>query len=121
MTLCLVGLPVSLKYCLASFQAVSTASPPPVVKKTRLRSPGAHRGEPLGQLDGARVGVGPEREEGELLGLLGGRLGELLAAVADLDDEQAGEAVDVLVAAGRPRSCGPRRVTIDAASRRPSS
>jgi hypothetical protein len=40
-TLCLVGLPVSLKYCLASFQALSTASPPPVVKKTRLRSPGA--------------------------------------------------------------------------------
>ncbi len=41
MTLCFVGFPVSLKYCLASFQAVSTASPPPVVKKTRLRSPGA--------------------------------------------------------------------------------
>jgi hypothetical protein len=41
MTLVLVGLPVSLKYCLASFQAVSTASPPPVVKNTRLRSPGA--------------------------------------------------------------------------------
>jgi hypothetical protein len=40
-TLCLVGLPVILKYCFASFQAVSTASPPPVVKKTRLRSPGA--------------------------------------------------------------------------------
>jgi hypothetical protein len=41
MTLCLPGLPVSLKYCLASFQADSTASPPPVVKNTRLRSPGA--------------------------------------------------------------------------------
>lgn len=41
MTLYLVGLPVSLKYCLASFQAVSTASPPPVEKKTLLRSPGA--------------------------------------------------------------------------------
>jgi hypothetical protein len=41
-TLCLVGLPVSLKYCLASFQAVSTASPPPLVKKTRFRSPGAY-------------------------------------------------------------------------------
>jgi hypothetical protein len=34
-------LPVILKYCLASFHAVSTASPPPVVKKTRFRSPGA--------------------------------------------------------------------------------
>ena len=36
-----MGCPVSLKYCLASFQAVSTASPPPVVKKIRFRSPGA--------------------------------------------------------------------------------
>ena len=41
-TLCLLGLPVSLKYCLASFHALSTASPPPVVKNTRLRSPGAY-------------------------------------------------------------------------------
>ena len=40
-TLYLPGLPVSLKYCLASFHALSTASPPPVVKKTRFRSPGA--------------------------------------------------------------------------------
>ncbi len=40
MTLCFMGLPTSLKYCLASFQAVSTASPPPVVKKTLFRSPG---------------------------------------------------------------------------------
>ena len=41
MTLVFIGLPTSLKYCLAAFHAVSTASPPPVVKKTRLRSPGA--------------------------------------------------------------------------------
>ncbi|CKN29460.1 Uncharacterised protein [Mycobacterium tuberculosis] len=41
MTLCLPGLPVSLKYCLATFQAVSTASVPPLVKNTRFRSPGA--------------------------------------------------------------------------------
>jgi hypothetical protein len=40
-TLVLPGFPASLKYCLASFQALSTASPPPVVKKTRLRLPGA--------------------------------------------------------------------------------
>ena len=39
-TLCFAGLPCSLKYCFATFHAVSTASPPPVVKKTRLRSPG---------------------------------------------------------------------------------
>src|SRR5882757_5647275 len=41
-TLYLPGLPVSLKNCLASFHALSTASPPPVVKKTRFRSPGAY-------------------------------------------------------------------------------
>ena len=58
--------------------------------------------EALGQLDRLGVRVAPQREEGELLGLLGGRLGELLAAVADLDDEEAGEAVDVLVAAVVP-------------------
>ena len=40
-TLYLPGSPVSLKYCLASFQADSTASEPLVVKKTRFRSPGA--------------------------------------------------------------------------------
>ncbi|GAB3850499.1 hypothetical protein GCM10029963_36810 [Micromonospora andamanensis] len=39
-TLCFVGLPTRLKYARASFQAVSTASEPPVVKKTRFRSPG---------------------------------------------------------------------------------
>jgi hypothetical protein len=36
-----LGSPVSLKYCLASFHADSTASEPLVVKNTRFRSPGA--------------------------------------------------------------------------------
>ena len=35
------GSPVSLKYCLASFHADSTASEPLVVKKTRFSGPGA--------------------------------------------------------------------------------
>ena len=35
------GWPIVLKYCLASFQADSTASEPLVVKKARFRSPGA--------------------------------------------------------------------------------
>ncbi len=35
------GSPMVLKYCLASFQADSTASEPLVVKNTRFRSPGA--------------------------------------------------------------------------------
>ena len=41
MTLVLFGLPVSLWYWRASLSADSTASQPPLVKKTRLRSPGA--------------------------------------------------------------------------------
>ena len=100
--MCLPGLPVSLKYCLASFQAVSTASPPPVVKNTRLRSPGGELGQPLGQLDRGRVRVGPEREEGQLARLLGGRLGQLLAAVPDLYDEEPGQPVEVPLAAAVP-------------------
>jgi len=32
---------MAAKYCIASFHADSTASPPPLVKKTRFRSPGA--------------------------------------------------------------------------------
>ena len=39
-TFVLDGWPVNRKYCRASFHADSTASDPPVVKKTRLRSPG---------------------------------------------------------------------------------
>jgi hypothetical protein len=45
-------------------------------------------GEPVGQLDRVRVRVGPDREERQLLGLLGGGLGELGPAVPGLDDEQ---------------------------------
>ncbi len=41
MILVFSGLPVSLWYWRASFHADSTASEPPEVKKTRLRSPGA--------------------------------------------------------------------------------
>ena len=48
------------------------------------------------------MGVGPEREERQLAGLLGGGLGQLLAAVAHLDDEQPGQAVEVLLAAVVP-------------------
>ena len=69
---------------------------------------GREVGEPLGELDRLRVGVGPQREERQLAGLLGGRLGELLAAVPDLYDEQAGEPVEIALAPGRPR-CTPRR------------
>ena len=41
MTFTRSGCPMATKYCRASFHADSTASAPPVVKNTRLRSPGA--------------------------------------------------------------------------------
>ena len=41
MTFVRLGEPVSLWYWRASLSAASTASEPPLVKKTRLRSPGA--------------------------------------------------------------------------------
>ena len=56
--------------------------------------------DPLGQLHGLRVGVGPQRHEGELGGLLGRRLGDVGAAVPELVDEQAGEPVEVALALG---------------------
>ena len=52
-------------------------------------------GQPLGQLDGLGMGVGPQREVRELGGLARARLGDLLAAVADLAHEQAGQPVQV--------------------------
>ena len=73
-------------------------------------------GETLGEVDGLRMGVGPQREERELLGLDARRLGQLGPAVPRLHDEQAGEPVDVLaalvvpdvVALRRARSSGRR-------------
>jgi len=50
--------------------------------------------EPLGELDGLRVRVGPQREERQLLGLLGRGLGQLDPPVAGLDDEQPGQPVE---------------------------
>ena len=60
---------------------------------------GSGRGQPLGQLDRRRVGVGPQREEGQLLGLARGGLGQHAAPVPGLDDEQPGQPVEVAPAA----------------------
>ena len=57
------------------------------------------------------MGVGPEREEGELGCLLRGGLGELGATVPGLYDEQAGQPVDVLVAV-ESQMCTPSPRTI---------
>ena len=55
-------------------------------------------GETDGQLDRAGVGVGPDREVGEAGRLRAGRIGQLDPAMADLGDEESGQAVQVLVA-----------------------
>ena len=59
---------------------------------------GGERGDPRRQLDRPRVGVAPERVEVELFDLAGGGLAVLGAAVAGVDAEEAGEAVEVAVA-----------------------
>ena len=59
-------------------------------------------GDALGQFDGGRRREGPQREERQRLGLLRSGFGEFGAAVADLHDEQARQAVDVLVAVAVP-------------------
>jgi hypothetical protein len=63
---------------------------------------GRELGQPFGQRDRLRVGVGPQREERELAGLLVRRLGELLPAVPDLYDEESRQPVEVALAAGVP-------------------
>ncbi len=59
---------------------------------------GRQRGDPRRQLDRPRMGVAPQRVEVELLDLARRRLAELGAAVAGVDAEEAGEAVEVALA-----------------------
>lgn len=56
----------------------------------------------LGELYRGRGGVGPQREEGQRFGLLGGGLREFGAAVAGLHDEQPRQSIEVAVAAVVP-------------------
>ena len=93
--MCLIGLPTSFQYCLASFHGGLDGLATAGGEEDPVEVAGRAAGEPLGQLDRPRVGVGPQREERELARLRGGRLGQFLAAVTDLDDEQPGEAVEV--------------------------
>ena len=73
---------MTLKYWRASFHADSTASLPPVVKKTRLMSPGASSDRRSASSMAARVGVAPHGEVSQLGGLAGTGLGELSAGRA---------------------------------------
>ena len=51
------------------------------------------------------MGVGPKGKEGELVGLFGHDLCKLGTAVADLDDEESGKAVEVPLALVVPDVC----------------
>ena len=57
-----------------------------------------HGRQALGQLDGLRVRIGPEREVGELARLPRRGLGDLGPAMADLAHEQPGQPVQVALA-----------------------
>src|SRR6185503_1353989 len=59
---------------------------------------GGEARDPLGELDGPRVGGVPGRRVGELARLGAGRLGELGPAVAGVDAEQRRERVEVTAA-----------------------
>jgi hypothetical protein len=59
---------------------------------------GCEGGDPGGQLDGAGMGVAPDRDEVELADLGGHRVAQLGTAVTRVDAEEGGEAVEVAVA-----------------------
>jgi hypothetical protein len=79
-------------------KAVSTASAATGREEHAIEVAGCVAGQAVGELDRRRVGIRPDREERELLGLLGGDLRETPPAVPGVDDEEAGEAVEVLAA-----------------------
>jgi len=89
---------MAAKYCTATFQADSRASPPPDVKKTRLRSPGASAASLVGESDAGLVAETPEREVAEFTALSLRRRGQLRAPVSDVHGEEARQSVEVTLA-----------------------
>ena len=96
--LVLPGLPASLKYCLASFHADSTASAPPVVKNTRFRSPGRSRrsGRPVRSPAGARTTTSGSRPA--CSACRAAASASSAPPVSDLHGEQTGQPVEIAVA-----------------------
>ena len=94
-TLCRWPCPMARKYWRASFHADSTASEPPVVKNTRLRSPGARSARRAASSIAGRVRVASRSGSTRASRPAARGLGEVVAAVADLHGEQAGQAVEV--------------------------
>ena len=75
---------------------------------------GGERGQAGRELDGGRVGVRPDREVLEGLGLRARRLRQIGAAVPDLHGEQTRQAVEQAVTGGVPHvRTGPARDDVD--------
>jgi hypothetical protein len=89
------GWPVSLKVLLGHFPRRLDSLRAAGGEENTVQVTGRQFRQPLRQLDGLGVGVGPQREVGELGRLPRAGLGDLLAAVADLAHEQAGQPVQV--------------------------
>ena len=85
---------MALKYWRASFHAASTASEPLTVKNTRSRSPGASAARRAANSDGRAVAERPHREIGQREPPARQRPPPTTPPVADLHDEQAGQAVE---------------------------
>ena len=98
MNFVLFGLPVSLWYWRASLRADSTDSRAARGEEDAVEVARGERGDLRGELDRPRVGVGPGREEAELLGLVGAGLRDVGAAVPDVHAEERAERVEVAVA-----------------------
>ena len=90
--LVLVGLAGELEVLFVRFHADSTASPPPEVKKTQLRSPGARLARRSASSI-AGMGVGPDR--GARVRACSAAAWEFLAPVPELRGEQPGEPVEI--------------------------
>ena len=64
-------------------------------KEDTVEVSGCVLGKTFGECDCAGVRVRPNGEEGEFFGLLGGCGGQLGSSVPQLNDEQAGQAVEI--------------------------
>ena len=93
--------PMARKYWRASFHADSTASDPPVVKNTRLRSPGASSASRAASSIAGGCAYVQIGKYSSVSACAPRRLGEVGAPVADLHREQARQAVEA--AGGRRR------------------
>ena len=102
MILYLPGLPVSRWYCRASLMAASVTSEPPHWNLTARQVAGGQLGEQVGQLHGDGVGAVHRRREVQRVELLADGVDDAAVVVADRDDVDAGQGVEVALAGDVP-------------------